>query len=75
MDNGRYGGGSGGPEHRHHFPAADSARFDEATTGAVVKSAHHGEMPERIPAAKANTMEGGRGMVAGAKLSHDRGGF
>ena len=74
--NGRYGGGSGGPETRHHNPAADTQRFHEAKEGATVKAAKHGDMPARVPEAKLNTVDGpGRGAVAGKALPSDRGGF
>ena len=75
-DNGRCGGGSAGSEDRYHFPAVDCAHFDDATTGKVSTSPHHGEMPERIAASKINTIDGPpRGTTAGKQLAHDRGGF
>lgn len=73
-DNGREGGGSGGGEHRYHFPAVDCARFDEASTGAV-------DAPERgqaevVPESKISTMGGPpRGTLGGKMLPDDRGGF
>ena len=71
-DNGRYGGGAGGPETRHHNEAADTARFHEATEGAIVKTANHGDMPERLPQAQANTMAGGRGVMTGPQPGRDK---
>ena len=33
--NGRCGGGTGGAEHRYHFPMVDTARWDNASRGTV----------------------------------------
>ena len=76
-DNGRCGGGTGGKEHRLHFPAVDAARFDEASTGSFDQDSRwsQGES-ERVAASNINTMDSPtRGQIVGAKLNKWRGGF
>ncbi len=74
MDNGRYGGGVAGPETRYHRPAVDTDQFEDATEGSTVKSPQHANVPERVAAAKINTMDGpGRGSVAGASYPNSKG--
>jgi hypothetical protein len=70
-DGNRYSGGSGGPEHRHHFPAADAMRKEDATRGKVVKSALHGDVPAE-PGAMVNTTDGARGTIMGASHPNDK---
>lgn len=72
--NGVVSGGSGGSEHRYHFPAVDCARFNEATYGAL-------DAPDRgeavsVAESRISTMGGPpRGTLGGKTLPDDRGGF
>lgn len=72
LDNGRYGGGSAGPETRYCQDAVDCDRHDQATEGAESRSPLHKEM-RREPASRVNTMRGGRGDSNGASYPRDKG--
>ena len=76
-DNGRCGGGSGGSEHRLHFPAVDSARWDEANVGSSDQDSRWSQgATEHVAASDNNTMASPqRGQISGARLDRDRGGF
>ena len=67
-DNGRYGGGSGGPEHHLHYPAVDEAKWDEAKRGKDMNSAQQGEAGIVI-GAYVNTMGVERGKIMGATVN------
>lgn len=63
--NGRYGGGAGGKENRYHFPAVDTAKWDQATVGADTGSQWQQTGTTRMQAAQTNTMASGRGVMNG----------
>lgn len=72
LGNGRYGGGTAGPEARYSQDAVDCDRHDEATEGAESRSPLHKDM-NREPAAKDFTMAGGRSNTRGARYGRDKG--
>lgn len=65
--NGRYGGGSAGPEHRFSFDAVDTDQFETAKRGATPVVKWQGEAGQ-VLGAYVNTMDVPRGKIMGATI-------
>ena len=80
--NNRYSGGSAGSEHKYHFPAVDTARWQDANYGADSSTGMYAATEPRYPAAFISTTSGPRSALEGASLpsgagpnGYARGGF